>query len=104
MFNYTISDFLWTGEVRTFPEYSNDEYMHFLNNFDKMQFNSPKEIKSITVQLLIPSTSRICNVYLFDQTADELDAYSDGKMPGPLGHLQLTLWREKGPEIISNFF
>jgi hypothetical protein len=103
MFSYTVPVFIARGEAITDPEYSNDEYFQYLNHFNEISFESPKEIESIMIQLTIPSNNRICNVLLYDRTIDELNSYPEGEMPGPVGRLQLTLWRDRGPEIITNF-
>lgn len=104
MFTYDLATFVFSGEAITDPSYENDEYFQYLNQFGRIEFESLKKIQSILLQLTIPSTSRICNVLLYDRTVDELQSFPEGEMPGPIGHLQLTLWRDKGPEIISKFF
>jgi len=104
MFTNDLATYVFRGEAITDPTYENDEYFKYLTDFGRIEFESPKEIQSISLQLTIPSTSRICNVLLYDRTVDELQSFPEGEMPGPIGHLQLTLWRDKGPEIISKFF
>jgi len=102
MFTYTIPFFILREEVMNDPAYSNDEYMEYLKNFDRVEFQSPKEIKSLLIELTIPSKHRICNVYCYDK---EIEGFPDDKTPNPVGRLQLTLWTDYGlgPEIITYF-
>jgi hypothetical protein len=104
MYKYTMLDFGKRNEINTDGNYSSAEYLQFLRHFDNVTFESPKIIKSIAVSLATPSTSRICNALLYSCTIDEFDAYPVGRKPKPIGRLQLTLWRDKGPVIDDSYF
>lgn len=101
---YTLLDFLRLNEVNTDGNYPAGEYMQFIKNFEHLSFDSPKIVKSISLSLAIPSTSRTCNALLYDCTIDEYDAYPVERKHKPIGKLQLTLWRDKGPKIDDVYF
>lgn len=102
MLTNTIASFIFRGQVITDPNYPNEEYLTYLNNFGAGEFQSPKEIKSLLVQLTIPSKHRVCNVFCYDM---EIEDFPDDRTPNPVGRLQLTLWTGHGlgPEIITYF-
>jgi len=106
MFTYTMTTFLVRCEMATDPKYPNEEYLQYLTPFGSIEFESPVEIWSVYVELTIPSKNRVCNVYCYDKSIDDMNP--DAPFPTPIGRLQLTLWRnsgwrEDGPEIITYF-
>lgn len=103
MFNHSIAEFVLSGEAVTDPKYSNQEYLQYLLPFSDITFKSSKKVKSILIQLTIPSTSRICNISLYEHTIDEISSYPRGIMPESIGHLTLTLWRDGRTEIQNTF-
>lgn len=100
-FTYTMTTFLVRCEMATDPKYPNEEYLEYLTPFGSIEFESPVDIWSVYAELTIPSKNRICNVYCYDKSIDDMDP--DAPLPTPIGRLQLTLWRDKGPEIQTYF-
>jgi SH3 domain-containing protein len=100
-FTYTMTTFLVRCEMATDPKYPNEEYLEYLAPFGSIEFESPVEIWSVNAELTIPSKNRICNVYCYDKSIDDMNP--DAPFPTPIGRLQLTLWSDKGPEIQTYF-
>jgi hypothetical protein len=96
----TINDFFIDGEILTDQKYSEQEYLDFLVYFKDDQFEIEDETVSVYASLAVPSKNRICNIFMYAQSSDELVTLPTSKWPKPLGSLQFTLWQDKGPMIL----
>jgi len=103
MATYRILDFMLSNEINCEDNFPVPEYLEYLDHFKDQSFEFDGEVKSLFVQLTIPSNNRIANVSLYAHTIDELLSSPEGSMPREVGRLQLTLWRDKGPEIVQTY-
>ena len=67
MTSYSIPKFGMRGEIMFDDNYSQAEYLNYLQKFGDLEFNSPRIIKSMMATLAIPSINRVCNILLYEQ-------------------------------------
>ena len=98
---YYIVDFMKTNNIFFLGDYSNSEQIEYLMNFKDESFEFNGEVKSLGVELLMPSKSRVANVNLLSHTTEEVMSLQNQGLPKPklIALLQFTLWSDGRPEI-----
>lgn len=97
---YRIIDFMASNNINLLGSYPDSEYINFLVNFKYATFEFDMEVKSLGVELLVPSNNREANVYFQSYTSEEIvDLQERGSKPLPIGKCIFTLWRDGRSEI-----
>jgi hypothetical protein len=99
---YSFAEFICRSEITFNTEKaSEEEYLSFLNHFNKFSFDG--EVKYLIVDLgpTSPSNNRFANILLYDYAYDELMSFPKGKMPGHIGLVNLQLKHGNDPRIDS---
>jgi hypothetical protein len=100
MANYKFIDFLMNGEVTCDNNYSMDVYKKYLRFFENKSFQFDGIVKSMVIKINEDSTAgATAKVYLHKYTIDVLLSYPEGKMPGPIGELKLSLDEKTGANV-----
>jgi hypothetical protein len=90
-----------TNNIFLMGRYCDAEQSEYLMEFRTEEFEFEGKVKSLGVELLMPSMGRIANVYLIDRTAEEVTSLQNQghPKPAPVGRLEFTLWRDGRREI-----
>ena len=99
---FDLAEFLLVDNTVFFlDDYSERERIDFLTKFAKEGFEAHLPVKSLLIELLMPSKNRTANCYLMGDDLQTLSKVqqSGQSLPNPIGILQLTLWSDGRAEV-----
>lgn len=97
--SYCTKDFMMSDQITCADNYPIEEYRQYLIQFADLTFKFEGEVKALMVDLTMSSINRVANISLMGCTLDEYFSFPIADRPSPLGFIELTFWRDKGPEV-----